>query len=146
MQPARRDSSSRNPSGSKKNRFTLHATLTVPKGRHHPTFAQLPEFGSFAKTDIERKLLDMFRAFQYPRWPYIFPPGTPKERVQIIREAMNKSFADPEFPGEFKKLMGDGPAPLSGEELERAIKELPRDQEVVQLYQKLAGADPLPPR
>ena len=31
-----------------------------------------------------------------------------------------------------------------GEELERAIKELPRDKEVVQLYQKLAGADPLP--
>jgi hypothetical protein len=129
-----------------KKQIHLHATLTVPRGRHHPTFAQLPEFGSFAKTDIERKLLDMFRAFQYPRWPYIFPPGTPKERVQIIREAMNKSFADPEFPGEFKKLMGDGPAPLSGEELERAIKELPRDKEVVQLYQKLAGADPLPPR
>ena len=57
---------------------------------------------------------------------------------------MNKSFADPEFPVEFKKLMGDGPAPLSGDELERAIKELPRDKEVVQLYQKLAGADPLP--
>jgi hypothetical protein len=30
--------------------------------------------------------------------------------------------------------------------LERSIKELPRDQEVVQLYQKLAGSDPLPAR
>ena len=129
-----------------KKQIHLHATLTVPRGRHHPSFAQLPEFGSFAKTDTERKLLDMFRAFQYPRWPYIFPPGTPKDRVQIIRDAMNKSFADPEFPVEFKKLMGDGPAPLSGEELERAIKELPRDKEVVQLYQKVAGADPLPAR
>src|SRR5918993_2173259 len=127
-----------------KKQIHLHTTLTVPKGRHHPTFAHLPEFGSFAKTDTERKLLDMFRAFQYPRWPYIFPPGTPKDRVQIIRDAINKSFADPEFPVEFKKLMGDGPAPLSGEELERAIKELPRDKEVVQLYQKVAGADPLP--
>ncbi|MBF8300793.1 MAG: hypothetical protein HW394_1163, partial [Acidobacteria bacterium] len=45
-----------------------------------------------------RKLLDMFRAFQYPRWPYIFPPGTPKDRVQIVRDAMAKAFADPEFP------------------------------------------------
>ncbi len=124
----------------------FHATLTVPKGRHHPTFAQLPEFGSFAKSDTERKLLDMFRAFQYPRWPYIFPPGTPKDRVQIIREAMRKAFADPEFPGEYRKLMGDDPNPLGGEELERAIKELPRDKEVVQLYQKLAGGDPLPNR
>jgi len=106
----------------------------------------VPELGSFAKSDNERKLLDMFRAFQYPRWPYIFPPGTPKERVQIIREAMRKAFADPAFPGEFSKLMGDGPAPLTGEELERAIKELPRDAEVVQLYKKMAGADPLPTR
>jgi len=124
----------------------FHATLTVPKGRHHPTFAQVPELGSFAKSEAERKLLDMFRAFQYPRWPYIFPPGTPTDRVQIIREAMRKAFADPEFPAEFRKLMGDDPAPMGGEELERAIKELPREKEVVQLYQKLAGADPLPAR
>lgn len=124
----------------------LHATYTVPKGRHHPKFANLPDFDSFAKSDTERKLLDMFRAFQYPRWPYIFPPGTPKDRVQIIREAMRKSFADPEFAPEFRKLMGDDPAPMGGEELERAIKDLPRDKEVVQLYQKLAGADPLPTR
>ncbi len=129
-----------------KKQVNFHATFTVPKGRFHPTFAHVPELGSFAKTDTERKLLDMFRAFQYPRWPYIFPPGTPKELVQIIREAMRKSFADPEFPVEFKKLMGDDSAPLGGEELERAIKELPRDKEVVQLYQKLAGADPLPAR
>jgi tripartite-type tricarboxylate transporter receptor subunit TctC len=124
----------------------FHATLTVPKGRHNPTFAHVPEFGSYAKSDVERKLLDMFRAFQYPRWPYIFPPRTPKEPVQIIREAMRKAFADPEFPVEFKKLMGDGPVPLNGEELERAIKELPRDREVVQLYKTLAGSDPLPAR
>jgi len=124
----------------------FHATLTVPKGRHHPLFAHVPELGSFAKSETERKLLDMFRAFQYPRWPYIFPPGAPKERVHIIREAMRKAFADPEFRAEFKKLMGDDPAPLGGEELERAIKELPRDSEVVQLYKKLAGPDPLPAR
>jgi hypothetical protein len=42
--------------------------------------------------------------------------------------------------------MGDDPNPLGGEELEKAIKELPRDKEVVQLYQKLAGADSLPAR
>jgi tripartite-type tricarboxylate transporter receptor subunit TctC len=124
----------------------FHATLTVPKGRHNPVFAHVPEFESFAKSDVERKLLDMFRAFQYPRWPYLFPPGTPKEPVRIIREAMRKTFADPEFPVEFKKLMGDGPVPLEGQELERAIKELPRDAEVVQLYKKLAGPDPLPAR
>jgi hypothetical protein len=118
----------------------------VPKGRHHPMFAKVAELGTFAKSDTERKLLDMFRAFQYPRWPYLFPPGTPKERVQILRDAIRKSLADPEFTAEYTKLMGDPPAPMDGEELEKAIKELPRDKEVVQLYQKMAGADPLPAR
>ncbi|MGB7952032.1 MAG: hypothetical protein WCH75_30455, partial [Candidatus Binatia bacterium] len=103
----------------------FHTTLTVPKGRHHPSFSDVAELGSFAKTETARKLLDMFRAFQYPRWPYIFPPGTPKEPVQIIREAMRKAFADPQFPAEYRKLMGDDPNPLNGEELEQAIKELP---------------------
>jgi hypothetical protein len=124
----------------------FHTTLTVPKGRHHPSFSDVAELGSFAKTETERKLLDMFRAFQYPRWPYIFPPGTPKEPVQIIREAMRKAFLDPQFPAEYRKLMGDDPNPLNGEELEQAIKELPRDPEVVKLYQKLAGPNPLPAR
>jgi hypothetical protein len=66
--------------------------------------------------------------------------------VRIIREAMRKAFADPEFPKEYIKLMGDGPNPLGGEELEQAIKELPRDKEVVELYKKLAGGGSLPPR
>ena len=59
---------------------------------------------------------------------------------------MRKAFAEPEFPKEFHKLMGDNPVPLGSEELEKAIKELPRDKEVVQVYQKLAGTDPLPAR
>lgn len=129
-----------------KKQINLHATFTVPKGRHHPSFAHLPDYSTFAKTDTERKLLDMFRAFQYPRWPYIFPPGTPTDRVQIIRQAIAKAFADPEFPVEFKKLMGDDPGPLNGEDLEQSIKELPRDKEVVELYKKLAGSGPLPSR
>jgi benzoyl-CoA reductase/2-hydroxyglutaryl-CoA dehydratase subunit BcrC/BadD/HgdB len=66
--------------------------------------------------------------------------------VRIIRDAMRKSFADPEFAAEFNKLMGDPPAPLSGEELEQAINELPRDKEVVELYKQMAGGGPLPAR
>jgi hypothetical protein len=66
--------------------------------------------------------------------------------VRIIREAMRKAFADPEFPVEYKKLMGDPPAPLSGEEVEQAIKDLPRDREVVELYKQMADGGPLPAR
>jgi hypothetical protein len=59
---------------------------------------------------------------------------------------MRKTFSDPEFHAEFKKLVGEEPTPLIAEELEKAIRDLPRDREVVELFNKLSGADALPPR
>ena len=44
------------------------------------------------------------------------------------------------------KLMGREPTPLTGEEVQKAIRELPRAPEVIALYKKLADAGSLPPR
>jgi tripartite-type tricarboxylate transporter receptor subunit TctC len=55
------------------------------------------------------------------------PPGTPTEIVSTLRGAMAKAFKDPEFSKEYKNLLAADPTPLSGEELETAIKGLPRD-------------------
>ncbi len=88
----------------------------------------------------------MFRAFRLSGQTFFLPPGTPKERVQILQEAMRKTLQDPEFHQEYKKMTGDDPTPLMPEALEKVIRELPREPEVVELFNKLAGADPLPPR
>ena len=42
----------------------VHAGIEIPKGKRNPRFAQLPELESFAKTEREKKLLEMFRAFR----------------------------------------------------------------------------------
>jgi len=126
--------------------FNIHATLTIPKGKFHPRFAKLPEFDSFAKNEKERQLVQVFRAFQYLRWPYIVPPATPTEIVKTLRAATVKAFNDPEFAKEFKKLMGSDPSPLSGEEMEAALRELPRDAAILDLYKKMSEHGPLPPR
>jgi hypothetical protein len=131
--------------GSRDN-FHYHANLAVPKGAPHPDVPGLPDLDKFAKTEKERKVLDLFRAFQYPRWPIHLPPGTPKELVQILRDAMAKTYKDPGFRRDFKKLMGRDPSPLSGEDLQKAVRELPRDAEVIALYKKFADAGPLPMR
>jgi hypothetical protein len=101
---------------------------------------------SFVKNERDRKVIDLLRAFQVPRWPHHLSPGTPPELVKILREAMAKTFKDAGFQQEFKKLMGREPTPLTGEEVEKAIKELPRDTEVIALYKKLADHGPLPAR
>jgi len=129
-----------------KGEIQVHTTITIPRGKFHPYFKDVPDMDTFAKNDRERQLLNLFRTFLYPRWPYILPPGTPPEIVKILREAMATAFKDPAFPAEYKKVMGGDPSPLTGEEVEAAIRELPRDPETIALYKKMAEHGPLPPR
>ena len=42
--------------------------------------------------------------------------------------------------------MGDDASPVGGEALECAIREPPRDPDIIQLYSKMAGPDRLPSR
>jgi tripartite-type tricarboxylate transporter receptor subunit TctC len=128
--------------------MNFHAILAVPKDDkpEHPRLGQLPEIESFAKTDKERKLLAMWRGFRTAASPYVLPPGTPKDRVEILQEAMRKVFKDPEFRSEFKKLTTDDPSPLTSEELTKIIREMPRDPEVVEFLKRFTGVEPLPSR
>ena len=128
------------------NRVHFHATLSNPKGRIDPRLPGLADLDNSLKNDRERKVIDLLRAFQVPRWPHHLSPGTPPELVKILREAMEKTFKDSGFQEDFKRLMGREPTPLTGEEVEKAIKELPRDPEVIALYKKLAESGPLPLR
>jgi len=124
----------------------FHAILETPKVNKHPRFAQLPTLESFAKSARERNVLLMHRAFRLVGTPYLFPPGTPKDRVEIVAEALRMTFRDPAFLKDFKNTTGADATPLTAEEQDKAIKEIPRDREVTELFKKLAGGDPLPPR
>jgi tripartite-type tricarboxylate transporter receptor subunit TctC len=124
----------------------IHAIMEVPRGLKQAGFETLPEIESFAKTDRERKLLRMVRDFRQVGSPYILPPNTPKETVKILQDAITKTFRDPEFHKEYVKLVGEEPTPVMPDEMEKLIRELPRDPETVALFKKINDAGPLPPR
>jgi tripartite-type tricarboxylate transporter receptor subunit TctC len=136
----------RNPDWLEKKLVDVHIGIEIPKGERHPRFANLPELESFAKSEKERQILALFRAIRLAGSPYILPPGTPKELVEILQETIRKSFKDPEFHKEFKKLTGDVPTPLMPETMEKYIREIPRSPEIIGLFHKIAGAGPLPER
>jgi tripartite-type tricarboxylate transporter receptor subunit TctC len=136
----------RNPDWFDKGVMNFHAIMEVPKGDKHPKLGHLPEIGSFAKTERENKLLDLWRAFRAVGSPYVLPPGTPKDRVAILEEAMRKTFNDPEFRPYFKKLVTDEASPMGAADLRKLIAEMPRDAETIDLLKKFAGSGPLPPR
>src|SRR5262249_2058458 len=124
----------------------FHAILEIPKGDKHPQFKQLPELESFAKSEREHKLINLARAFRVAGGPSVLPPGTPKDRVAVLQEAFRKTYKDPEFLREYRKLTGDDASPLLPGVHEKTIRDIPRDPEVIQLYKKIVGAEPLPPR
>jgi tripartite-type tricarboxylate transporter receptor subunit TctC len=129
-----------------KKALDLHVIMEVPKGLKQPGFDGLPEIEEFAKSEKERKLLAMVRTFRQVGTPSMLPPGTPPEQVKILRTAMAKMYSDPEFYKDYRKLVGEEPTPILGEEMERGIKDLPRDPELVDLFKKLNAAEPLPAR
>jgi len=136
----------RNPEWFEKGLMYFHAILEVPKGEKHAKLSHLPEIESFAKNDREKRLIAMWRVFRLVGSPYMLPPGTPKERVETLQDAMRKALKDPEFHKEFLKLVGDDAEPLMPEDLAKAIRDMPRDLEVVDLLKNFSGAGPLPPR
>src|SRR6266545_4649468 len=136
----------RNTEWFEKGLMDFHAILEVPKGEKHAKLGHLPEIESFAKNDREKRLIAMWRVFRLVGSPYMLPPGTPKDRVETLQDAMRKALKDLEFHKEFLKLVGDDAEPLMPDDLAKAIRGMPRDLEVVDLLKNFSGAGPLPPR
>lgn len=136
----------RNPDAVKKGLFDFAAILKIPREDKEPEFDRFPEIDGFVKSERERRFLALTRATRLVGTPYLLSPGTPKELVQILRDAMKKTFQDPEFHKEFKKLTGDDPSPLMPEAQDEIIRSVPRDAETIELFKVINGSKPLPAR
>ena len=92
--------------------------------RPHPELPNVPLAIGFAKTDEARKLI---QAYVHPvpltARPFALPPGTPRERVQMLRKAFMATMQDPEFRAEAHTAKVDI-NPADGAELERHVKDI----------------------
>ncbi|MDP2647446.1 MAG: hypothetical protein Q8P24_21155 [Desulfobacterales bacterium] len=138
----------RNPEFIEKNQVYFHAVNEFPPGFRTklPIFAKYPALHSFARTDIEKKVLRMFVNFRMIGSPYFLPPDTPPQHVKTLQEAFSKALQDPEFLDHFKKLVWVEAQPLLWDEQTKTIQDIPRTQDVIKVFNIIAGADPLPPR
>jgi tripartite-type tricarboxylate transporter receptor subunit TctC len=87
----------------------------------HPELANVPLAVSLAKTEEARQLIQagIQDPADYYR-PYVLPPRTPKQRVEILRQAFDATMKDPEFLADAKKANLDI-EPVTGQEMERLI-------------------------
>jgi tripartite-type tricarboxylate transporter receptor subunit TctC len=88
----------------------------------HPEQARLPLAISYAKTDEAQKLIKAIVHSVGPTArPYVLPPGTPKNRIDILRKAFIDTMKDPEFIADATKAKLDL-NPLDGAELETNVR------------------------
>ena len=87
----------------------------------HSELPKIPLALSLAKTQEGRRLIevgihDMSAIFR----PYVLPPGTPKDRTEVLRRAFVETLKDPEFlsAAEKSRLSID---PVSGEEVKKIV-------------------------
>ncbi len=92
--------------------------------RTHPDLPNIPQAIKFAKSDEDRKMIDVgIHGDSDIVRTYTLPPGTPKDRVQVLRRAFNATLKDPEFVAEAKKSrLNIGPIPV--EDIEKDINGL----------------------
>ena len=89
--------------------------------KRHPDLPNVPLIVDYAKTEEARRLIQVgIHDYAVTARPYVFPPGTPKERVQILRQAFMATMRDPEFLAEANKSKLDI-NPLPGESVEKTV-------------------------
>ena len=85
---------------------------------------KVPLVMDFANNEDERQLIEV--GIQFPALlslAYVLPPGTPRERVQLLRKAFIDTLASPDLFGDVQRarLAAD---PASGEELKKIVDRL----------------------
>ncbi|MGH7826616.1 MAG: Bug family tripartite tricarboxylate transporter substrate binding protein [Candidatus Binatia bacterium] len=90
----------------------------------HPELANVPLAINFAKSEESRQLIqagshDMNALTR----SYVIPPGTPKDRLQVLRKAFMETMKDPAFLSEANKAKLNID-PISGEEMETTVRRL----------------------
>lgn len=89
----------------------------------HPDLPGVPSAIALAKTDAEKRVLELtFAKYQMSR-PYFVPAGTPRDRVEALRRAFDATMRDAGFLADAQKQQIEVD-PLDGEGVQDLVKNL----------------------
>ena len=88
-----------------------------------PEFASVPLLTDLAKSEEDRKVLQLFSADVVLGRPFVTSPGVPAERVALLRKAFDEMMTDPAFLSDATKAALDV-APVAGVKLQAVVSDL----------------------
>jgi hypothetical protein len=89
--------------------------------KNDPELGNLPSALDFIKNDADRQVLQLHFTQKTAARPVLLPPGTPKERVALLRKAFQDLMRDKEFQEDVKKAKLEIDL-VPGEEVEQVVK------------------------
>ena len=104
-------------------------TLVQIASKRHKDLPDVPLLTEFARSDADRKVLELVGLPNLTGRPYMAPPDTPADRVAILRNAFSATLADPAFLADANqaKLPID---PVSAQRIEQVLSDaanMPKD-------------------
>jgi tripartite-type tricarboxylate transporter receptor subunit TctC len=101
----------------KDGKIALLLQLSLSK---HADLPNVPIIMDYAKTEEQKKVLEVIFARQVMGRPVLAPPEMPAERTEALRRAFDATMKDPEFLAEAEKGQWEI-TPVSGEEIEKLM-------------------------
>src|SRR5262245_30576348 len=89
--------------------------------KKNPAMNPAPLVMEFAKSDSDRGVLELIFSRQDMDYPLVAPPGTPPERLAVLRKAFEAVLSDPDYIEDAKKQHLET-ALMRGEQVEALIK------------------------
>ena len=83
----------------------------------------VPRAGDFARSDDDRKVIELVFSQGIFGRPYVLPPGVPPDRVAALRKAFVVALNDKSLRTEADKMQFDVD-PMAGEELQKLVSDL----------------------
>jgi tripartite-type tricarboxylate transporter receptor subunit TctC len=83
----------------------------------------VPSIWDFVKDEEARKIVELVVSQQVFMRSYIAPPGTPDDRIEILRQAFDQTVKDPEFLADARR-MRIAIEPLSGTKVQELVAKL----------------------
>jgi tripartite-type tricarboxylate transporter receptor subunit TctC len=100
---------------------TMHMIATFGEVVEHPWVRGVVRAEDLTKTEADRQLLRVLAAPPAMNRPFVVGPGVPRERVDALRRALGKTFADPQFLADATKA-GVTLTPRSGGDTHRVVE------------------------
>lgn len=100
----------------------IHVLVQLALDKHRD-LPHVPLVVELAKSDEQRRILELIFARQVMGRPFLAPPGIPRERAEVLRRAFMDTMNDPEFLSTAEKAQMEI-TPVPGDRVEKLVKDL----------------------